>query len=89
MSYVVYDEAKAKAAGATENEEILYVLQVADLKETLNIRDIRWDDLPPEQQEKLKHTATKYLESFNGEGTYTWADALRDAIDEAMKGNEG
>ncbi len=80
MGYVVYDEAKAKAAGALDGDQILYVLVVDDLATVYDEHkgEGAWDALSQEERQGKIHTATKHVEGGMEDGW--WASALAEAL---------
>ena len=81
MSWIVYSEEAAKGAGATESDEILYAISVSDLKGVYDggHGEGAWDALEESDRLVLISNARSYMESF-GDGIYSYADALGDAI---------
>ena len=70
---------------AKPENEILYVLQVADLQSTFDDRfeDGAWDNLSPERRDAVIDDVMKYLENWGG-GGYSWGEAISDAINETF-----
>jgi hypothetical protein len=82
MSWVIQDEEKAKAAGATEMDEVLYVITIRDLLISYEalLGEEAWDRLSADRRASLAHRVKKYMENFYEDGTYTFGDALEDAV---------
>ena len=77
--WVVYDEAKAREAGATQNERVLYVITVADLASVFNdVEGLAWDDLTEENRAKLIAKAIDHLDALQMD----WTDAFQQVIAE-------
>ena len=86
MSWVLQSEERAKAAGATEVDEVLYVISVGDL--VIAYESVKgegaWAQLSHEERVSLVNRARWYMESFCGEGSYNFADALKQAVEEEV-----
>ena len=70
------------------DDEVLYVLSVADLKELFEQDGDEWADLSDEDKGVLTSYARKYIEGLMGEGVYGWSDAIIDAIEDWKKDKE-
>ena len=72
------------ASYTSHGSEILYVLTVEDLEGCYNDdgRTVaRFENLPLEERQRVTRTVKKFIESWAGDGMYTWADAIRDGIE--------
>ena len=90
MSYVVYvDGPGTHTVDVKAENEVLYVTLMSDLISTFeDIQgDDSWDVLNSEQQAEVIRTAGQYMEGFNG-GSYSWTDALNDAINDTLRGDD-
>jgi hypothetical protein len=96
MPWLIYDEDKARAAGCGPDDEIIYVLSIADVSQAYD--DMRddddiypkpgkdapdWSDLPPELRTRLTTAARKSVESAMESSA--WVDAIRDGIEDTLK----
>lgn len=87
------DNSIAKELGLPDQDRILYVLTLDDLAQVYgDIIDktedyhegdpIHFWDLPDDKRDELIHTVRKYIESWAGDGGYTWYDAMVQAIND-------
>jgi hypothetical protein len=68
----------------SHGSEILYVLTVEDLEGCYNDAQNmveRFEDLTLEERQGVTRAVKKHLESWAGDGVYTWADAIEDGIE--------
>lgn len=90
-SWVVHSEVKPDIPGVSVGDRVVYVITVDDVATKYNeLHDQEdkgdeglgeaWDSLPPETQEKFIHQAERYMEGLCSDGTFTFADAIEDAI---------
>jgi hypothetical protein len=84
MSWVIQSEEKAKAAGVTDEDEVLYAITVGDLVIAYEQQkgEGTWSQLSEEGKVSLTRRARWYMEGFCGEGSYNFADALRQAVED-------
>jgi hypothetical protein len=80
VSYIVSDE-KARELGLPEKEQVLVALTVDDLIDAADrLLENGWKGLADKEKSELIIRASNYLVNFLSEGTYTWQDALEDAV---------
>ena len=82
MSWIVQSEKVAMAAGAMEEDEVLYAITVGDMVIAYEQKKGggAWSQLSVEEKVSLTHRARQCMEGFCGEGMYNFVDALKDAI---------
>lgn len=85
--YSIVTDSSIPDVSPDDRRGILYVLQVDDLRGIYEERKFfpRWKDLTYDQKASLIRASQKYLDSFIGEGAYTWYDAVKDSITDQAK----
>lgn len=75
------EDLKLVSLDVSELSEVLYVTQVADLRDIYESRfgEDTWFDLKPDRKAEFIRVASSYLEYFN-EGSYSWMDSLTDSL---------
>jgi hypothetical protein len=74
---------------ADEGDEVVYVITVADVigvyEDEEDNPGRKWADFTASEKRELIRTVEGYLDGFMSGGQYTWADAIKDAIDNATE----